>query len=358
MSTTPKKPTVRSIAEVAGVSSATVSMALRNHPRVPVRTRTAIQKVARELGYVPNPYVSTLMAHVRTRSVDELTSALAFLNVFNNDQHWKASPFFTSVFIGAKSRAAELGYKLYEFSVSSSSRERVVDTLKARGIQGFVVSPMSVFSDDLVLPWEDFSVATVGYSITEPHLPKATPDQYQAIITVLDNLNQLGYARPGLVVDSPTMRRVNNHWGSGFLWHMHSNGRLNPDLIFQPEILNESKFLDWFHSTKPEVVLSSDIRVYDWMKKNGMRIPHDVGYVQLTHAEKEVGISGIDQRPELVGAAVIDLIEAQIHRNESGLQNNPKTILIEGKWVPGSTLRKVREMPVEPRHADHFDTCP
>jgi len=42
------------IAAKAGVSKATVSLALNNHPRVSARTRHKVMEVARQLGYVPN----------------------------------------------------------------------------------------------------------------------------------------------------------------------------------------------------------------------------------------------------------------------------------------------------------------
>jgi len=52
---------MKTIAQQAGVTQATVSMCLANNPRIPEATRTRIQALARKLGYQPNPYVSTLM---------------------------------------------------------------------------------------------------------------------------------------------------------------------------------------------------------------------------------------------------------------------------------------------------------
>ena len=61
-----KKPvTIKDIARQLDVSHTTVSLALRNHPSLPAATRARIQKLARELGYRPNPLVHALMAHVR-----------------------------------------------------------------------------------------------------------------------------------------------------------------------------------------------------------------------------------------------------------------------------------------------------
>ena len=44
-------PTVRQLAELAGVSRTTISLALRNHPSISLKTRERIQQLADEHGY-------------------------------------------------------------------------------------------------------------------------------------------------------------------------------------------------------------------------------------------------------------------------------------------------------------------
>ena len=47
--------TQRDLMELFSVSQATVSMALKNNPRISLKLRQEIQKAAREMGYCPNP---------------------------------------------------------------------------------------------------------------------------------------------------------------------------------------------------------------------------------------------------------------------------------------------------------------
>ena len=61
--------TLKDVAERAGLSLATVSYALRQHPKIPVETRERAAAAARELGYRPNPRVASLMAHGRSNGV-------------------------------------------------------------------------------------------------------------------------------------------------------------------------------------------------------------------------------------------------------------------------------------------------
>ena len=98
-----ENPTSRDIAEIAGVSQATVSRALRNSPLVRPETRERIQKIARELNYFVNRNAAGLRTHqsntIALLLFDEADSGDAQIN-----------PFFLSM-IGYISRsAASMGY--------------------------------------------------------------------------------------------------------------------------------------------------------------------------------------------------------------------------------------------------------
>ncbi len=57
-----KRPTIKDIARLAGVTPATVSMALNGNGRISVRTRERIIEIARNLDYRPNPLARGLVA--------------------------------------------------------------------------------------------------------------------------------------------------------------------------------------------------------------------------------------------------------------------------------------------------------
>ncbi len=58
-----ENPTSRDIADIAGVSQATVSRALRNSPLVRKETRDRIQAIATELNYFVNRNAAGLRTH-------------------------------------------------------------------------------------------------------------------------------------------------------------------------------------------------------------------------------------------------------------------------------------------------------
>ena len=65
---------LRAISEKTGVTRMAVSLALRGKPGVSAATREKVAAAARELGYAPDPEVSKLMAHIRSRSAAQPTA--------------------------------------------------------------------------------------------------------------------------------------------------------------------------------------------------------------------------------------------------------------------------------------------
>jgi DNA-binding LacI/PurR family transcriptional regulator len=96
-------PTSRDIAEIAGVSQATVSRALRNSPLVREETRERIQKIARELNY----FVNRNAAGLRTQQSNTI-AVLVFDETEGKDV--QINPFFLSMFGYITRSAAALGY--------------------------------------------------------------------------------------------------------------------------------------------------------------------------------------------------------------------------------------------------------
>jgi len=104
-----ENPTSRDIADVAGVSQATVSRALRNSPLVRQETRDRIQQIARELNYFVNRNAAGLRTHQ--------SNTLALLLFDESDESDKSDKsdtqmnlFFWSMLDNITRAAARLGY--------------------------------------------------------------------------------------------------------------------------------------------------------------------------------------------------------------------------------------------------------
>ena len=74
-------PSMAEIAAAAGVAKSTVSLALRNDPRVAPEAREHIQQVAESMGYQTNALVARLMAELRRSKKQSHVATLAMINV-------------------------------------------------------------------------------------------------------------------------------------------------------------------------------------------------------------------------------------------------------------------------------------
>ena len=98
-----ENPTSRDIADIAGVSQATVSRALRNSPLVRQETRDRIQEIARELNYFVNRNAAGLRTHQ--------SNTLALLLFDESDEtDTRLNLFFWSMLDNITRAAARLGY--------------------------------------------------------------------------------------------------------------------------------------------------------------------------------------------------------------------------------------------------------
>ena len=61
--------TLRDIAQAAGVHYSTVSIALRDHPRISAPVRRKIKAIAQRMGYTPDPALAALNAYRKTKQI-------------------------------------------------------------------------------------------------------------------------------------------------------------------------------------------------------------------------------------------------------------------------------------------------
>ena len=113
----PQIPTLGLIAELAGVSKSTVSLALRNSSKIQKETCQKIQAIAQEMNYRPHPLVAAQMVHIRLNTRRKTTPVLAFINIWDSETDsqelsWsKVSKYYK----GVEERAIRLGFLVDRF---------------------------------------------------------------------------------------------------------------------------------------------------------------------------------------------------------------------------------------------------
>jgi DNA-binding LacI/PurR family transcriptional regulator len=334
----PVRPTMRFIARKASVSNATVSLALRNHPSIPPLTRARIKKVAADLGYRPNALVTALMRQVRNNRPITPQETIGFLTADPSPEDWKRDFGFMSFFEGAHDRAESLGFKLEHFWLGPFGRNgrAISKVLEARGIRGAVIGPLPVHQEVVQMAWPRLAISAIGFSFEQRQFHRACHHQVNGMMLLYNKLHGLGYRRIGFAIMSLDLVRVRHYYLSGFL----TSQNLNRDCLRLPPLVlrDDSELpglLSWARRYKPDVIVSIGWKIYRWLIGSTIRIPKDIGFAQLSLDGTYANIAGIDQRSPLLGATAFDLVIEQLFRNESGVPESPKMVLLDGEWTPG-----------------------
>jgi DNA-binding LacI/PurR family transcriptional regulator len=335
----PRRVTLRDIAAAAGVHFTTVSLALRNHPRLPRETCVRLQALAEKLGYVPDPMLASLANYRSNLRPAGYQATLAWVTAHPTRHGWRDWPIFGEHYAGAESRAAALGYRLEEFWLGEPglSAARAAQILQSRGITGLLIAPQPRAGATLELPWERFSAITIGYSLAQPQLHMACAHQYRCIRLALHELALRGYRRPGLVMLRSSDERVDHNWLAGLLVEQFAGIAIAPPLLL--EAWDEAAFAAWLRRHQPDALVSKCVEVEAALLRLGRAVPRDIGVGFLTDTHPGDKHSGVDENPRQIGAAAVDFLIGMLHRNERGAPEHPHRLLIEGTWIEGRTVR-------------------
>ncbi len=333
---------MKQIAEAAGVSIATVSMALRNSPRITAETRAKVKAVAESINYRPDPLIAALSTRRREAGPRGLET-IAYLTAFPSREGWRQNRFSPAVFDGARARAAQHGYRLEHFWLREPQMtpRRMADILVARGILGLCVAAFPEVVPQFSFPWESFCCAAIGYSMARPATHRACPHQFQGMQLALNQLRRLGYERIGVALGKRVSKIVAQHWIASVLLFQYTYGR-NAATCLVYEESDRVELRKWMQRHQPDAMIVSDIALLDWIREIGVRVPEEMGLATL---ERYPGHACLDQKPEKVGAAAIDLIVGQIQRNETGLPPDPRVVMVEGAWISGPSVRPAPAKP-------------
>lgn len=183
--------TIRDVAEAAGVSTATVSRALRGLPNVDEGTRARIQQVAFDLDYVISPSASRL-ASGRTGSIAVITPFIA---------RW----FFSTVLSGVEGVLHAAGMDLLLMGVSDplSGQHRLPPAPRLRRrVDGVLVIGMPPTDPELA-EILDLGMPTSLIGMEVDGAPSVTIDDTEAARIATWHLINLGHERIGLITGSP-----------------------------------------------------------------------------------------------------------------------------------------------------------
>ena len=181
-------PTVRDVAERAGVSAASVSRALSGGRGVRESVRSRVLQAAQELSYRPNRAARDLRVRC-TRAIGVLIPDIE-------------NPFFTSLVCGIEDVLGKTDYSLLlaSYNEDPAQEERRLEVFRAEGVCGLIFaashSPSRLYSD---LAKAGVALVAVSRDVSRLPADRVTVANQAGAHAAISHLIQLGHKRIGIV---------------------------------------------------------------------------------------------------------------------------------------------------------------
>ncbi|MCH6255216.1 LacI family DNA-binding transcriptional regulator [Puniceicoccaceae bacterium K14] len=341
-----KRPiTLRQIAKELSVSLSTVSLALRDNPKISLTRRIEVKRMAKELGYHPDPLLRQLGSYSKISKGTPIRSTIAWIDDEGEEESFSEQSEINKYFEGAKSMGEDLGFRLERFNRKELgvTRKRLCRILSSRGIRGVIIPPHSILHEVADETWGEFAIIRIGFNKTTSKRHIVCPDQFEGGRLAAINMLAAGYETLGYVGLRSEEERSRYHYFSGFVTSrdllVPSTSSI-PPLFFDSENLVEGKevYRKWLHDHKIDAVLVAHFhKLSEWTCELAPEIGRGIGLAG-TNVYAPGFNSGLDQRSFEVGEAAMQLLARLIDYHEFGIPKAPQRLLISPTWVNGKSM--------------------
>ncbi len=337
---------MREVARAAGVHQTTVSLALRNDPRLPENTRSRIQEIATQIGYRPDPMLTALNHYRYVRQEPKSPTHIAFLLNFHDRAELNDSYRHRLFVQGACEQAEKIGFALDTFFIGHRLHEagpRIERVLEARGIVGVI---LAAFGDQMAkfkMNWDRFSIVRIESQQLDQPLHTVSSNQMGITREAVRRLSKLGYRRIGLAVGESDETCLRNAFSAGYHVEVALHPRLSnlPPLLF-PDGMGTSDIApalaNWIRSYQIEVIISNWHEVPEALQLAGLRRPDDIVVATLDLNPDRGANAGIRQNHGSVGERAVEQVAILMRTHQRGLGRPRNSTLIDGEWVDGSDV--------------------
>ena len=312
------KVTIKDIARMANVSTASVSMVLNNKPcRISTNTKEKIIKIAKELDYIPN-HSSELFQTSVTKNIGVIIPDM------NNN-------FFQLLSTGIEKYAYQMGYGTLIGCADNKSDKCLsyITFLLSKAVDGIILVPtidIDQNGNNLKL-LEMFSETKIPKVLLDRAAKDVfcdfvTLDNYYGGLLATEYLIKHGHKKIGCITGPLTSYCARKRF-EGFREALINNGLSNmADCFFEGDFDLISGFSGIQYLLKRNVTAvfaSNDVMafgIYQYAKDKGLRIPHDlsiIGFDDLQFGNiLSPPLTSVNQPAEWMGRRACELLIERI----------------------------------------------
>jgi DNA-binding LacI/PurR family transcriptional regulator len=278
------RPTVRlkDIADQTGFSVNTVSLALRQSPRIPEETSILIREAAEALNYLPNHVAKSLVSR------ETKTIGLVLTDITN--------PALTKVAQAVEMALSERGYSTL-FATSNNDIEeekRVIEMFRSRQVDGMLIYPRSHRELDHIRRLRQRGHPLV-LLVADPDagIDAVCIDERRGAYRAVRHLIDIGHSRIGIIDTSNPKGNLEKRDGYAQA-HEEAGLPIDSQLLADPlgnSVIRGYWAMDRLMSLpmRPTAVFAANdslaIGALRWTQKNDLRVPKDVAIIGFDNIE-------------------------------------------------------------------------
>lgn len=320
--------TIKDIARELKISPSTVSRALKDHPDISVKTKIAVNELARKYGYRPNPIALSLL-----QSKSNVIGV-----VIPEIVHF----FFSSVISGIEEIAFDAGYNVM-ICQSNESYEReieVIQAMSASRIDGLLISvSKNTYHFDHLKELENIGIPVVFFDrvCEDIDTHKVIIDDFQGAFQAVEHLISIGRKRIAHL-SGPQNLLIGSRRLNGYLEALKKHNLLvDNNLILNcdtyEKALECAPALFQLENPPDAVFAVNDLTAAGAMRaarKLGLQIPGDIAFVGFTNERistlLEPPLTSVEQHGFEMGEEAMRLLLKRFSTNIEDFKAETKII--------------------------------
>jgi len=211
-------------------------------------------------------------------------------------------------------------------------------------VRGLLIPP---HRDGMDLPdfdWSQFSLIRFGASVESLRVHTVTSDQSHCSRLAYEKARELGYRRIGYASHIQFEKNTKGHFREGYLNAQEElaphRGHLEVLELGNDASRQAKDFATWFKRYKPDAIISTLPNVRELIERLKLRVPRDVAVATTSLLDGNFD-SGSDQNSQEIGRVAVSTLAGLIIENERGIPAYQRRILVEGRWVQGTSMPPV-----------------
>lgn len=334
-----KRVTMKDIAVRVGCHQTTVSLALKNDPRISSKTKKLIEATAKKMGYVPDPALTSLVSYRQINRVKRQTEVLALIFDVKDEVLFHESDYFISTRDVVIARAAELGYKVEVFTqgVDFCNTAMLDRVLLTRNIHAVLFGAIICDNFDYQLSWDQYSIVKISQSPIQLEVDSVMGNHFFSTRKVMRKLKEAGFKRPAMAGAIESEYNTRNLFKAGFMFGQSKHFAPENHIPYyefdrKPNAKLNEEIYEWLKQVKPDVLISYWNNLIEPAYRITVEDGHYCRFVCTEADRYTIQCGGIVNNYRKMAQTAVELLISKMRMNERGLPESPTLILVDEKW--------------------------